>query len=139
MDATFGLVAACATGTSATFQDIPGLTQTITVPEGGGIALIATDGGLVSSSATASGFVDVRLTIDSAPVTGALRRVCVEGTSSAAEPHGVWSMTRVIPLGAGSHTVKVQAARVNTGTGPIVSGPSGSVYQATLSVNLIKP
>ena len=139
VDATFSLVAAGASPT-VPFVDVPNLTQTITVPEGGGVVLIATDGGVVSSSTTISAFVDVRLNIDNVPMVGGLRRICVEGTSSTDEPHAAWSMTRVVSLPAGSHTIKVQAAKVSSvdSTGSIVSGPTGSAYQGSLSVSLIK-
>jgi serine protease AprX len=137
VDATFGLVVAGASG-GLQFTDIPGLAQAITVPASGGLVLISTDGGFVSASSSAASFIDVRLNVNGSPLAGGLRRVCVGGTSSTTEPHGVWSMNRVISLPPGEHTIKVQAAKVN-GTGAVTSGPSGSVYQSSLSVSLIKP
>jgi len=142
---TTGQLGATVLGTAAVtidgvgvFEDITGLTQTITVPAGGGIVVIETDGGFISSSTTTSAFIDVRLFVDAGALAGGLRRVCVEDSDSTFEPHGVWSMSRIITLAAGSHTIKVQAASVST-TDAIVSGTTGSVYQGSLQVYLLKP
>jgi hypothetical protein len=117
--------------------DIPGLTQTITVPAGGGVVFIATDGGFVSASSSAPAFIDLRLTINGSTPVGAVRRVCVEGTSSTLEPHGIWSLSRTLTLAAGSHTIKVQGASVST-QDATVSGNTSSAYNGALSVFLIR-
>ena len=117
-------------------MDIPGLTQTINVPAGGGVVFIASDGGFVSASGSEPAFVDLQVLVNGSPAAG-VRRVCVEGTASIKEPHGVWSLGRMVTLAAGTHTIKVQGASV-TAQDAIVSGNSSSVYNAALSVYLIR-
>lgn len=140
----FSTAAITTTPTDAAFAFIPGMTAVVTVPTNA-IALISTDGGISTTGTTAAAFsiVDIAVTIDGTfPVDGLYRRHNVANTTGIASTNRQnWSMSMVMPLTAGSHTIGVAAAGTNAPTGGVnasVGGASGTVNQGTLSVVIIK-
>jgi hypothetical protein len=112
--------------------DVPGLTQTVTVPAGADV-LVASDGG-VENPATTLGAADIALRIDStAPADGFSRRVFSGDPADV----GTWSFSGVAPVGPGTHTFTVRAS---PGSGfPVnVSGDTNSVLQGALTVTILK-
>ena len=127
---------------SSLFFIIPGLQQTITVPENS-VVYIATDGGLQiqSTSTTAFSVTDIAIFIDGAlPVNTSQQRIIISNTSSFTLQLAYWSMSQIVTLTAGSHNIIVGAASAGgvSGSSVTVSGITGSVIQGKLSVIILK-
>ena len=121
--------------------EIPGLTQTVTVPSGAK-TYVATDGGLMVVGTTSGAHVtnDIFVEVDgNAPANGFYRRVqCVNNISGTAANCG-WSLQGAMTLTPGSHTIRVVgSAPTSSGNSSIVSGANNSVNQGSLTVAFIK-
>jgi hypothetical protein len=137
----FGSSTLTVTSGVTTFTVIPGLTQTITVPENCRV-LITTDGGMNTTStvATAISSVDIAIFIDgSFPTNGGYRRVSAFNPSSTAiNSTGVgWSLTTIQNLSAGSHTIDVRALYA-IGSNASVSSNNSNSRQGALYITIIK-
>lgn len=140
--AAFGSSALTITPTTITQTLIPGLTQTITVPSGASV-YVSSVGSLQTASATASALsaVDVFLVIDGTIVAnGGYQRVVAMNTASGSSVPASWSLSQVVALSAGSHTIAVRAVGVNLGgaVDATVSGNNTSPNQGTLNVVIIR-
>lgn len=133
-------------GASAgTFSDVPGLTQTITVPANS-LVYIATDGGMnnLSSSTTTYASGVAAIFIDGTWVTnGGAAMVLCSNTSTLTNVSGRWSMSLLTTLSAGSHTIKVSArcqqSNITVGSNALsVSSNSTTLNQGELTVIVIK-
>jgi hypothetical protein len=136
----FGTAALTVVGTSTTFALVPGLTTTIDVPAAS-VVMIATDGGVATTSTAATGFsqVDIVVLIDGAlPPNGGYKRVIAANTTGITGVFAPWSMSVVVTLAAGSHTIEVQAGGTAQGANATVSGDVNSVNQGSLSVLVLK-
>lgn len=129
--------------TDATPVLVPGLSQTITVPQNS-VVYIATDGGGITNSAATTGFsvFDVGVVIDNQfPSSGFFRRVYCANTTGVVAVICNWSFGGALALAPGVHTISVVAthfgASLNTTTS--VSGDNNSVLQGTLTVMFLKP
>jgi collagen triple helix repeat protein len=119
---------------------IPGLTTTIVVPAGS-VVLLTTEGAILTTSATATGFsiVDVFLVIDGAIVgNGGYQRVVAANTTGLINMITAWSLSQVVPVAAGSHTFTVAASGVGVGSNATVSGNNTTATQGTLNVVILK-
>jgi len=114
------------------FQAVPGLTQTLTVPPGAKV-VVASDGGVDATMASFGG-ADVALSVDSTvPADGFSRRVISDQSSLP----GNWSFSGVVAVGAGNHTFAVVTQ--STGGSPVhVSGDSNNANQGELTVMILK-
>lgn len=114
----------------STFTLIPNLTQTITVPTDS-VVFVSTDGGILATSGNV--IVDVALFVDNAGTEPVRRAIIGSGET------GNWSISRHIPLAAGSHTVEVRAIQNASSAGSAtVAGSVGSGTQAQLTILIIK-
>lgn len=95
----------------AGFTLVPGLTQTITVPENASV-YISSDGGAQHTAAGSTfSVVDVAVFIDGVQsAAGGTRRVVLSNTPAVAQMIGNWSMGYSRPLAAGTHTIQVRAS-----------------------------
>ena len=124
--------------TTNTFDVVPGLDQTITVPDKS-VLYIATDGGAGTQSASTTGFsiVDVAIFVDGSPVPSAgFRRLLINNTPSLVNQFVNWSMGDTVVLTAGSHRIQIGAA-LSSGSPANVSGGPGSVLQGQLSITVL--
>lgn len=121
-----------AVATTGTFQAVPGLTQTVTVPAGAKV-LVMSDGG-VDSTIAGLASADVALEVDSAvPANGFSRRVI----SSQSSLPGNWSFSGVPAVGAGSHTFTVVTKSAGGGAAN-VSGGTSNTNQGELTVMILR-
>jgi hypothetical protein len=120
---------------------IPGLTTTVDVPANS-VVMISTDGGVATTSTAATGFstVDVVIAVDGALLAnGGYKRIIAANTTGITGVFAPWSMSAVVTLAPGLHTIQVQAA----GTGgasanATLSGDATNVNQGSLSVLVLK-
>jgi len=137
----FGSSTLSVTSAVTTFTVLPGVTQTITVPENCRL-LITADGGMntTSTSATAISSVDVAIFIDgNYPTNGGYRRVTAFNPSATAinSTGTPWSITTIQNLSAGSHTIDVRSVYVIGSTASVSSNNSNS-RQGGLYITIIK-
>jgi len=136
------------TVTAFTFADVPGLNTTVTVPStpGGSFVYISTDGGvgpaLTCTVASCSVIVDVTLVVDGAtlPHAGFQRISCFDNAAVWQAPTAFWSMSQVLTLAPGAHTIRVQArlaGSFNAPGGALVSSGDGTIIQGELSALVI--
>jgi hypothetical protein len=120
------------------FSVIPGLDQTINVPDNS-VLYISTDGGAATESFSSGvpSVVDVTLSVD-----GSLRprfhRLIINPTSSVQQLVN-WSFAETLVLSAGSHRFQVVAA-LNSGPAATVGGfsPPPSATQGQLTIAIVK-
>ena len=137
----FGSATLTVTSAVTTFTLLPGLTQTITVPENCRV-LITADGGMntTSTSPTAISTVDVAIFIDGvSPTNGGYRRVTGFNPSATAinSTGNPWSITTIQNLSTGSHTIDVRSVYV-IGSSASVSSNSSNSRQGGLYITIIK-
>jgi hypothetical protein len=135
---TSTLTVAASTGPT----DIPGLSQTISVPSSA-VVYISTDGGLATNSSSPTGFsaLDVFVRVDGQnPPNGLFRAIVCANTGGIVGIFCSWTLSAALPLAQGTHTISVQAAGINiTGSSPaILSGDNQSAHQGTLTVMVLK-
>jgi hypothetical protein len=121
---------------------IPGLSQTITVPSNA-IVYVATDGGMQTTSSIASGFtiIDMIIYVDGSIVSnGGYQRLTAVNNAGITSATESWSMSQVILLSAGSHTIQIMASGVNFlgNANATVSGNNTSPLQGELNVIILK-
>ena len=116
------------TMTSATvgYQLIPGLTQTITVPNNCSV-YVFTSGGMQNSNGSNNSFtVDIALWVDGVgPLSnGSFRRITTTNpnTVNSGWTSALWSMGALLNLSAGNHTIDVRALFRNTSAGVSMTG-----------------
>jgi hypothetical protein len=123
------------------FTDLPGLSQSVTVPSNA-VVQVSADGGIETASAAANGssVVDVALAIDGAlPANGAYKRIVAANTTGIVTMIASFDMSQAIPLAPGPHTIKLVAAGAGgTGSSAQVSGDTTSVLQGELTVTILK-
>jgi hypothetical protein len=136
----FGTAALTVTPTTV-LTGIPGLSTTVNVPAAS-VVMIATDGGVATTATVATGFstVDVVILVDGAlpPVGGGYKRIIAANTTGITGVFLPWSMSVVVSLAAGNHTISVGALGTNSGSNATVSGDVNSVNQGSLSVLVLK-
>ncbi len=121
---------------------IPGLTTTVTVPSNA-VVLLLTDRGLTTTSASTTGLsvVGVALYVDGAIVpSGGYQRVVEANTGGYTSMTSSWSLSYVVTVSAGSHTLSVRATGVGASgaSNANVSGDATSANQGSLRVVLLK-
>ena len=124
--------------------DIPGLTQTVTVPSGS-VVLISAHGGVAGSGQVADNdldICDVGIAVDGNFVSGGFQRHSLVAVGGLTNLPDAFAMTLAVPLSAGSHTIKVQGlfsgSAGTNGTGCLFSGNSFSPLQGALTVAILK-
>jgi len=125
---------------ATTFTQIPGLSQSITVPDNA-VVYIASDGGLSTTSISPNGFsiVDIVLIIDGflTPSSGYQRKIAANSGGLTGQ-NNYWSFSQTASLTPGPHTIQVFAAGTGGGSNANVSGALGSFLQGELSVIILK-
>jgi hypothetical protein len=116
---------------------IPGLTISMIVPANT-FLYFATDGGIQTTSSATTGYsmVDIYLEVDGAALpNAAYQRVTATNNGTLTNSIRYWSFSQLLPLSAGSHTVRVVAIGVNTAgnANVTVSGNNASILQAELT------
>jgi hypothetical protein len=95
--------------------DLPGLNVTLTVPADTDV-YVATSGGAVTPTTSSSPAQFVVVLVIDGLVTGVSERVTIPGGDSF-YASGNWSISTVIPLAPGAHTIKLQAVTIATPPG----------------------
>lgn len=122
----------------AAYTLVPGLTQTINVPQNA-IVYVATDGGAQhTQTGTTNSLLDIGLFIDGALVPSAgQRRLVLSNTPAVAQVVGNWSLSLSRALTPGSHVIQVRAANPGAYTVNVSSG-SAPQLQGQLTVLVIR-
>ncbi len=124
---------------STPLTQVPGLSQTVTVPANG-LVLISTHGGMVCASTSPSGFSFVQLgvRVDGAVVRGMGQLVVPANTaSSVGFSIQNWALEGTVPLTAGQHTISVTVNGTGVGDSALVSGGPASLAVGTLTVTIL--
>ncbi|HEY4058324.1 MAG TPA: hypothetical protein VGM39_17045 [Kofleriaceae bacterium] len=127
------------TATTGIYTVIPNMTTTLTIPATG-IAYVATDGGVTTTSTSTTGYstVDIVLVVDGTLLSqGGYRRIHAANTGGLTSIGANWSFSAVVPLTAGSHTIAVYGRYV-AGSDATIGGNASSVNQPTMSVLVLK-
>ena len=133
------------TNATVGYQLIPGLTQTITVPNNCSV-YVFTSGGVQNSNGTSTSFtVDVALFVDGVgPQTnGSFRRVTTTNpnTVNFAWTSALWSMGALLNLSVGNHTIDVRSIyrnTSNTAVSALISSDLTLNRQGELYIMIIK-
>ncbi len=129
--------------TSATnppFQQIPGLSTTVTVPANSAV-LVSTYGGIQTQGALERDYssVDIALHVNgSVPPQGAWQRVTAANTPGLSRTLAYWHITTVVQLPAGTHTFTVRARPNSGGVAASVGGDNTTVTQPELNVTVLR-
>ena len=124
---------------STTVTQVPGLSQTVTVPANA-LVLISTHGGVVcaSTSPSAFSFVELVVRVDGAFTRGMNELITpANTTSNAGFSIQNWALEGTVPLAAGQHTITVSAVGTGVGNSAIVSGDPASLAVGTLTVTIL--
>jgi hypothetical protein len=120
-------------GFATPFTDIPGLTQTVTVPSGAKV-IVSTDGGVQGTAGGPPIIVDVALFVDGVQVAnGFYTRIF---TDASATNLRYWSRSGVVSVAPGTHTFTVRADMVIDAAAAVSDG-SGTIRQGQLTVTLL--
>ena len=121
---------------SSIFTAIPGLTVAVAM-NSSGLLYVASNGGVVTGSCTStpcSAGAEIVILVDGV----ALSRGGFQGVATVDTGLGYslanWSLSQVLNLTAGAHTISVSAGGVGGGADFQVSGSDGDPLQGTLSV-----
>ncbi len=128
------------TAQSNTYVTVPGMSQTVNVPEGARVR-VDTNGGLQCTLAgNAYAAVDLALFVDgSTPGQAGIRRVVAANTTVVGQMIANWSFGRTFTLTPGSHTFELRAIGVDPNAAPAnVSSAGAPQLQAVLTVTVIK-
>jgi hypothetical protein len=141
-NATTGFGTASVTISPTTgFTDLPGLSQSLTVPSNA-VVNVSADGGVETTSNATTGYsvVDVALAIDGVlTADGGYKRITAANTTGLVQMFAYFGMSQAISLTPGAHTIKVVAAGTGGGSSSaLVSGDSNSVLQGELTVTILK-
>lgn len=141
---TFGTSALGISNATTTFTVVPGLTQTLTVPTNCSVYVVTT-GGIGNTNGTNYSFTaDFAIFVDGVGLTqGGYGRVNTfnPATTNAAFTNTTWSISTILNLSAGSHTIDLRVVYRNTSNaaqGASVSSVPGNVRQGELYVIIIK-
>jgi hypothetical protein len=122
------------------FTVLPGLTQTIIVPNNS-VLYISSDGGAQTTSTATNGFsiVDVALFVDGSLRANAdYKRLVIANSTGIVNVFVNWSFSDSLVLPPGSHTIHVAAAGTGgSSANATVSGEPGSVLQGQLSIVVV--
>ena len=122
----YGTATLTMTNSTVGYQLIPGLTQTITVPNNCSV-YVFTSGGMQNSNGSNNSFtVDIALWVDGVgPFSnGSFRRITTTNpnTVNAGWTSALWAMGALLNLSVGNHTIDVRALFRNTSAGISMSG-----------------
>ena len=140
----FGTSALGISNTTTTFTLVPGLTQTLTVPTNCSVYVVTT-GGIGNTNGTNYSFTaDFSIFVDGVGLSqGGYGRVNTFNpvTTNVAFTNTTWSISTILNLSAGSHTIDLRVVYRNTSNaaqGASVSSVPGNVRQGELYVIIIK-
>ncbi len=122
-------------GSISGFQLVPGLTLTLTTTSNE-FVYVSTDGGVQNLSNSASGFSldDVVIAVDGAFAgLGGPEEVSTLNNGGIINNVSPWSLSEVIPLAPGTHTVAVYVGGGGSGSEALVSGFPNSSQQGRLT------
>ena len=140
----FGTSALGISNTTTTFTLVPGLTQTLTVPTNCSVYVVTT-GGIGNTNGTNYSFTaDFSIFVDGVGLAqGGYGRVNTFNpvTTNVGYTNTTWSISTILNLSAGSHTIDLRVVYRNTSNaaqGASVSSVPGNVRQGELYVIIIK-
>ena len=140
----FGTSALGISNTTTTFTLVPGLTQTLTVPTNCSVYVVTT-GGIGNTNGTNYSFTaDFSIFVDGVGLAqGGYGRVNTFNpvTTNVGYTNTTWSISTILNLSAGSHTIDLRVIYRNTSNaaqGASVSSVPGNVRQGELYVIIIK-
>ena len=140
----FGSAALTISNTTTTFTIVPGLTQTFTVPTNCSVYVVTT-GGIGNTNGSNYTFTaDFSIFVDGVGLAqGGYGRVNTFNpvTTSAGFTNTTWSISTILNLSAGSHTIDLRVVYRNTSNaaqGASVSSIPGNVRQGELYIMIIK-
>ena len=122
------------------YNVVPGLSTSITVSSNQSV-FVSSDGGIATTSAATAGFseVDIAVIVDGNLVPdGGYQRHFILNNTGVTGVSGQWSLSLVLTLAPGTHTVAVYAAGTGLGSNAIVSGNTANVNQAEMTVVMLK-
>lgn len=125
---------------TTTGTPVPGLTQTVTVPQNAKV-FISTTGGIQTQSATTNGYsaVDILLAVDNIQTSGGSRRIYCLNNAAVVAVTCNWDMSVAQSLSAGQHTITVFARGAGLGGDPAtVSGNNQGVLNGALTALFLK-
>lgn len=127
---------------NSSFALIPGLTRSITVPANS-LVYVETDGGIQTTSASATGFseTDIAIFVDGVQTSnGGIKRIITANNGGGFSMTNHWSFAVPLTLTAGNHTIEVQAGAPNIAGAATanVSGSSSSVLRGKLIIMILK-
>lgn len=140
----FGTSTLVINNTTTTFTIVPGLTQTFTVPTNCSVYVLTTGGIGNTNGSNYSFTTDFSIFVDGVGLTqGGYGRVNTfnPATTNAGFTNTTWSISTILNLSAGSHTIDLRVVYRNTSNaaqGASVSSPLGSVRQGELYIMVIK-
>ena len=128
--------------TTAVWQIIPGLTQTITVPANSNFHIfVTTDGGVQNTGAAdTSSIIDVAVHINAALLGNAgFKRLTVHNVNAMTGAFEYWSMGSSLVLTPGTYTIDVRTRKSSSTTAnATVSGNNTTVLQGHLTIFMLK-
>lgn len=125
------------TPTMTTYQIVPGLSQTITVPAGAKV-YVSTNGGMqnTQSSGTNHGTAAFYIYVDGV-ATQVAGRFVAANTSTMAQFINNWNLSSVLNLSAGQHTIDLRVRHFE-GASNLNIGGTSDLIKGNLSVIIIK-
>ncbi len=121
----------------SSFTLIPGLTQTITVPANS-IVFITTNGGIQNATTSVNvAATDIAVYVNNAINTNFQQRVAIPNAISGNNFINNWTISGVLPLAAGTHTIAVRAQNVAGSAATQIAG-TNSLVKGQLTVLIIK-
>jgi hypothetical protein len=124
--------------TTTTLATITGLTTTFTA-DADHVYFVTTSGCIYDASATTNRNVNsqISLVVDGVVLSGGTQVACALNLGSTSSyTYGPWSITTMVSLSAGSHTIDVRGNRTAGSNidNPTIGGGSGTICQGSLTV-----
>lgn len=119
------------------FTLIPGLTQTITVPANS-LVFITTNGGIQNATTSVNvAATDIAVYVDNAINANFQQRVAIPNAIAGNNFINNWTISGIVPLAAGTHTIEVRAQNVSQSAATQIAG-TNALVKGQLTVLILK-
>jgi hypothetical protein len=129
-------------GAAIAYLALPGLSQTITVPAGQVYQVLTTAHGVaINLGAFADCAAQYEFFVDNVATGSFMRTYIADGTTQLNFAYGVWSISHITTLNAGTHTIEVRGAHAGpsgTGTDIQLQNSSGNIGFSKMNVLVYK-
>jgi len=129
-------------GAAIAYLALPGLSQTITVPAGQVYQVLTTAHGVaINLGAFADCAAQYEFFVDNVATGSFMRTYIADGITQLNFAYGVWSISHITTLNAGTHTIEVRGAHAGpsgTGTDIQLQNSSGNVGFSKMNVLVYK-